>query len=311
MKWFFEILPKISVGLLMQNKLTVGLKGGMGNQLFQYFAASELSRLNSRKLVIDTSWYRRNVHANGLLSPRQFMLGQYSFSENVTISDDFNWKNSPLTERIFRRTSHQVSLCAGIAFELEQGTKLPRFLSNIYISGHWIKNPILPSRNKLREVLVDNLLRPSSTYLQLRSELRNKKVIAVHIRLGDYLNFQEVYGVTGESYHVDAIKELHRVYPDHSSEIWLFSDDTFTAEKILSQHFKVDRVIDESYGLGEAESIALMSEASAIIGSNSTFSWWAGYLSKSELTKVVMPKQYMRGILMKETGLYISDWLYL
>jgi hypothetical protein len=80
---------------------------------------------------------------------------------------------------------------------------------------------------------------------------------------------------------------------------------------MLSQYYKIDKVIDESHGLCEAESIALMSESSAIVGSNSTFSWWAGYLSKSELTKVVMPKQYMRGILMKETGLYVSDWLYL
>ena len=80
---------------------------------------------------------------------------------------------------------------------------------------------------------------------------------------------------------------------------------------MLSQYYKIDKVIDESYGLCEAESIALMSESSAIVGSNSTFSWWAGYLSKNELTKVVMPKQYMRGILMKETGLYVSDWLYL
>lgn len=311
MKLSFKVLLKISAGLLMQNRLTVGLKGGMGNQLFQYFAASELSRSNGRELVLDISWYRRNVHANGLLGPRQFMLGQYSFSKDLTISEDFNWKNSPLTERILRRIPNQVALHTGVAFELERGAGIPRFLSNVYVSGHWIKNPILPPRETLRDFLVQKISSPSSSYLRLRRELQSKKIIAVHIRLGDYLNFQEVYGVTGESYHVDAIKELHRVYPDHSSEIWLFSDDTFTAEKMLSQHFKVDRVIDESYGLGEAESIALMSEASAIIGSNSTFSWWAGYLSKSELTKVVMPKQYMRGILMKETGLYISDWLYL
>jgi len=111
----------------MQNRLTVGLKGGMGNQLFQYFAASEISRSNSRELVLDISWYRRNVHANGLLSPRQFMLGQYSFSKDLTISEDFNWKNSPLTERILRRIPNQVTLHTGVAFELERDAGVPRF----------------------------------------------------------------------------------------------------------------------------------------------------------------------------------------
>lgn len=311
MKLSFKVLLKISAGLLMQNRLTVGLKGGMGNQLFQYFAASELSRLNSRELVLDISWYRRNVHANGLLSPRQFMLDQYSFSKDLTISEDFNWKNSPLTERILRRIPNQVALHTGVAFELERGAGVPRFLSNVYVSGHWIKNPILPPRETLRDFLVQKISSPSSNYLRLRRELQRKRIIAVHIRLGDYLHFQEVYGVTSASYYLEAIKKLDNLNSDNSSTVWLFSDDPLGATKMLSQYYKIDKVIDESHGLCEAESIALMSESSAIVGSNSTFSWWAGYLSKSELTKVVMPKQYMRGILMKETGLYVSDWLYL
>lgn len=295
----------------MHNKLTVGLKGGMGNQLFQYFAAAEFSRLSERELVIDTSWYKRNVHSNGLLNPRQFTLNQYAFHEDLRITSDFNWQNSPLTERIFRRIPNRFGIGAGLAFDLKRGSNIPQFCSNVYISGHWIKNPILPPRKELREMLVENIVSPSPGYIQLRRELKTKKIISVHMRLGDYLNFQEVYGVTSESYYLNAVRALKNALKGKPSEIWLFSDDPLSATEILSSNLKIDKVINESLGLRDAESIALISESSGIVGSNSTFSWWASYLSKRELTKVVMPKQYMQGTLMKDTGLYVSDWLYL
>ena len=295
----------------MNNRLTVGLKGGMGNQLFQYFAAAEFSRLSERELVIDTSWYKRNVHLNGLLNPRKFTLNQYSFHKDLRITSDFNWKNSPLTERVFRRIPNGFGISAGIAFELKQGSNIPQRLSNMYISGHWIKDPILPQREELREMLVENIVSHSPGFIQLRRALRAKKIISIHIRLGDYLNFQEVYGVTSAGYYLGAIRAIKNTLQEYPSEIWLFSDDPPAATEMLSSNLKIDKVINESFGLSEAESIALISESSGIVGSNSTFSWWASYLSKTELTKVVMPKQYMRGTLMKDTGLYVSDWLYL
>jgi len=295
----------------MHSRLTIGLKGGMGNQLFQYFAAEEFSRLSERELVIDTSWYEREVHSNGLLNPRKFTLNQYSFHKDLRITNDFNWRNSPLTERIFRRIPIRFGISAGIAYELKRGSNIPQLLSNVYISGHWIRNPILPPREELREMLVENIVSPSSGFIQLRKVLQNRKIISVHIRLGDYLNFQEVYGVTSKSYYIDAIRALENALKGNPSEVWLFSDDPLAATEMLSSKLKIDKVINESFGLSEAESIALISESSGIVGSNSTFSWWASYLSKSEKTKVVMPKQYMRGTLMKDTGLYVSEWLYL
>jgi hypothetical protein len=295
----------------MQNRLTVGLKGGMGNQLFQYFAAAEFSRLNDRELVIDISWYKRNIHSNGLLNPRQFVLDQYSFHKDLEIINEFTWQNSPITERIFRRIPNRLGIRAGVAFELKRGAEIPHFLSNAYLSGYWIKNPILPPREELREKLVEGILTPSLGYFQLREELQNNRVIAIHIRLGDYLNFREVYGVTNESYYVNAIREIANAMVGNTSGIWLFSDDPVAAAELVSSSLKIDKVINDSYGLNEAESIALISAASGIVGSNSTFSWWASYLSKEDLTQVVMPKKYMRGTLMKDTGLYVSDWLYL
>jgi hypothetical protein len=120
-----------------------------------------------------------------------------------------------------------------------------------------------------------------------------------------------VYGVTSKSYYLDAIRALENALNGNPSEVWLFSDDPLAATEILSSYVNIDKVINDSFGLGEAESIALISESSGIVGSNSTFSWWASYLSKSEKTRVVMPKEYMRGTLMKDTGLYVSEWLYL
>ena len=47
--------------------ITVRLKGGLGNQMFQYAAARRLSLMHSTKVCLDISWYKN--HINGSFRP--------------------------------------------------------------------------------------------------------------------------------------------------------------------------------------------------------------------------------------------------
>jgi hypothetical protein len=80
---------------------------------------------------------------------------------------------------------------------------------------------------------------------------------------------------------------------DFSRPLWIFSDDIenvkteFKFIKSMNVHFV--KAPDNS---DPAESLILMSLASSIIISNSTFSWWAATLSSG--AKIVAPSKWFK-----------------
>ena len=295
----------------MKRLLRLILKGGLGNQLFQYFAGVELSNLHQRQLVVDTSWFSRNVHSNGLLDPRGYLLSQYEFSKKLHLESEMNWKNSPRTERTMKYLPKMVSHSLGFYDEMAREDHQCLIQREITVFGHWVMKPILPSREHLRLVLIDGIDNPSQNYLLLSAILGKRKVISIHHRLGDYKNFSDSYGVLGELYFTKAIEKLERQLNLKDSEVWLFSDEPELSLKLLSPRIDISKVITKEYNMNEAETIALISKSSGIVCSNSTFSWWAAFLSVEAKTSVVFPKFYMKNVLTRNTGLYLGGWEYL
>ena len=295
----------------MKKDLRVILKGGLGNQLLQYYAGLELSQYLDRQLVIDTSWFKRNVHSNGLLDQREFLLNQYKFSENINIIDKMNWKNSPLTERMIRKIPHRISNFIGFYPEMTQADYVIRTQKEIVIFGHWVNKPVLPTRDILRVHLVKNILNPSPSYSSLQKKVQQTNIISVHHRLGDYKNFGLQYGVIDEEYFAKAVRFLKRNLNSERQEVWLFSDEPELSLRMLSSKIEISQVISKHHKISESETISLISQSAGIVGSNSTFSWWAGLLSDDLKTSVIFPKDYMRDVETKQTGLYIDGWHYL
>lgn len=295
----------------MKEKLRLVLKGGLGNQLFQYFAGEELSRFYRRKLIVDVSWFERNIHKNGLLDKRNYLLGQYKFGKTLQITSEFSWKNSPKMERIIRKLPKHVGNFAGFYEEMSKDEKDYLFRDEITTFGHWVMTPILPKKEILKKKLVEGIANPSHGYMSLRESLLKKKVIAIHHRLGDYKNFGHYYGVIDENYFSNAIKRIEEIAKFKNHEVWLFSDEPKLSSSLLSKRFEISKVISDRYEINESETIALISQAAGIVCSNSTFSWWAAFLSDESTSSVVFPEYYMNDILTRNTGLYVRDWNYL
>lgn len=290
--------------------LRIILKGGHGNQLFQFFAGLELSRSLNRELVIDTSWYQRAGNNNGLLSPRQFSLDQYDVLSKFQVESALMWKNSIQVERAIKRLPYVISRFLGFYPELELNQNVKSVTQEIVTFGHWINRPILPSKIEIKTLLANQRVENSNELNDLRQEQSKVPVISIHFRLGDYENFKSVYDVNGLEYFINALRIIGESTDLKNAKIWLFSDEPKKAHDLISSMIKVDRVINETTRLNEAETISLMSHSHAIICSNSTFSWWAGYLSEDN-TQVYFPRQYLRGVSVESTGLYVNEWNYL
>ena len=102
--------------------------------------------------------------------------------------------------------------------------------------------------------------------------------IGIHVRRGDYLNLQDVHPVCSMEYYEKALKEL----PD--LPVYIFSDDIDWCK----DNFKGDRFkfSDQNF----IEDFELMTKCSYHIIANSSFSWWAAWLSDSK--KVIAPAKW-------------------
>lgn len=106
----------------------------------------------------------------------------------------------------------------------------------------------------------------------------NLDQVSIHVRRGDYVNNKFYVDLTKTDYYIRAMEQ----FPD--SEFLVFSDDI--------EWCKNERIFEGcefSEGKSEVEDMTLMSSCKGHIIANSSFSWWAAYISGN---KTVAPKQW-------------------
>ncbi len=89
--------------------------------------------------------------------------------------------------------------------------------------------------------------------------------------------------------------------------IWIFTDDQNFSETFLfsnDSHTYVD-----NKNLSPAETLKLMSRATAIVCANSTFSYWASMISKKE-TMIVAPGKWLKNM-EQDTDFFPKGWILL
>ena len=114
----------------------------------------------------------------------------------------------------------------------------------------------------------------------------------IHIRRGDYLEFNSIYGVLDQEYYRRGCDLLFNKIGKRP--IWLASDDVQGALAWLGKKLPITKILDPNKNYGAILTLELMSGFSGIIMANSTFSWWAAFLGTSRGTtqSVVIPKKF-------------------
>ena len=120
--------------------------------------------------------------------------------------------------------------------------------------------------------------------------------VAVHIRGGDYLKLPDYhYNLTTDYYR----EALHTI---GAEAVYVFTDDKQHAARVMPNK---DYTIFE--GGADVHDLFQMSKFSKIIMANSSFSWWAAYLSSAD---VIAPKKWF-GVKKqdyKTDDLYLPTW---
>lgn len=144
----------------------------------------------------------------------------------------------------------------------------------------------------IRPILLKNFT-PKYPPLECNKELykliNSCNSVCISIRRGDFLNpkYADKYYICNEAYIKRAIEKIKQL--TEKPILFFFSDDI----KWVKVNIKTD--LPSYYESGEDpvwEKLRLMYSCKHFIISNSTFSWWAQYLSRNESKIVISPDRW-------------------
>jgi hypothetical protein len=131
--------------------------------------------------------------------------------------------------------------------------------------------------------------------------IKHTESVSVHIRRGDYLSADEVYGgICTEAYYSAAIAHMQKKYPQ--AAFFFFSNEIKWAKKWLEKRYMKpgEDELDPRYCLIEETTehtgyldMMLMSKCKHHILANSSFSWWAAYLNDNPEKTVIAPDRWL------------------
>lgn len=308
----YDELHKIERGSFMAKRakrVTVYLFGGLGNQLFQYFAGLAAAEAMGAELYLKPFGQTSAVGREGELGIAAFntegtlisskiprRLQEKLLRRFVTLIDKF---------RLGRFSRHFGIFLADVSKLLEMKIGGPR---HVRLMGYFQDYKFLDFLERKEKVTALSLVNPSPWFVNLQEKARISKPIIVHIRRGDYLNHAETIGVLDFAYFKNALDAIPR---NENSEFWIFSDSLTVAKDFA--HFATlpdlrTSIIQAPSDSPDAESMLLMTLGSALVISNSTFSWWGAYLNKNA-DFIIAPKKWFKN-LDDPANLIPRNWIY-
>ncbi|ODM92849.1 O-antigen biosynthesis glycosyltransferase WbnK, partial [Orchesella cincta] len=262
------------------------IKGGIGNSLFQYACSYALARDKGRVLY--------NFITNSTLtSNRKFTSGAREFA-----LDKFQ---VPLDNWIDRTTVINTSQLRYLSdeqlfFRNYSDSAFLQLTSTAYCqSPEYWKNykEDIKSMFQLRLDAVNVTPKISKFAHQIEST----ESVAVHVRRGDFLHLNNGFDIP-ISYQRTAIHKLWKIFHQrgiHSPTFFIFSDDVqYAKDKLndLATFYSANFIYVSEANNTSIQDFYLMMKCKHFIIPNSTFSWWAAYLSRSSSEKVVIASAF-------------------
>ena len=299
--------------------ITVRLKGGLGNQMFQYALGRHLAIRNKSPLQLDLTYLQDRTPRKNFTF-RDYDLDIFALKVATIVTSD----QLPLAVRLnHNRIAQRLGLdrlmgefshrkinvvCDSRALEFD-----PRVLNlrgDLYLDGYWQTPKYFEQITEIirQEFVVrPELTKPSS---KLAGLIKNSQSVCVDVRRGDFVTNPEAakfHGSMGIEYYQFAEKIIsERVDRPH---FFVTSDDiNWCRENLRFAHptsFLGDDDIDPKF----SNKFCLMSQCRHYIIPNSTFAWWAAWLSNHAEKVVVAPKMWLKAAEMKTGDLIPSTWI--
>ncbi|TRZ49946.1 alpha-1,2-fucosyltransferase [bacterium] len=289
--------------------IIIRMKGGLGNQLFQYATGRALAIRKGVALKLDTSWF-------GNQSKRQYQLSHFKITAAIATPDEvakLRGENvSGIRAWVSRylqslRPYYKRSVFNEQYFYFD--TLVFNAARDVYLEGYWGSEKYF--------TVVAETIRSELTVKDpwddenwgMYQQICEVDSISLHVRRGDYANDpanNQAFGTCALEYYYQALALLiGRLRNPH---VFVFSDDIEWVQKNLV--LKAPHTYMSHNGPGrEYEDLRLMSHCRNHITANSTFSWWGAWLSPFQDKIVIAPKRWYRNMNRDTRDLLPRDWI--
>ena len=269
----------------------VRLWGGLGNQMFQYAFGYAMARELNVKLKLDTRFFTDEyIERNKHFSKQELNLFQLPIKYRTEVNRDGSYKGiSALQNRQISRLIRipprfSIITESGLVYIKETRLDYLKYLAdnpvnNAYYDGYWQSEEYFKKyKDELKiQFTLDNSR--VNEYVN-RTGINCTNSVAVHMRMGDYVNSKKL--LRNYNYIINPvyyIKAMDRIKNEiDSPKFFIFSNNIIKAMELLDDRYDVVFVNSDRY-YSDVEEFSIMSRCSNHIISNSTFSWWAAWLS--------------------------------
>lgn len=270
--------------------IVINLKGGTGNQLFQYAPGRHLAIKNNDTLKLDINGLERANKVGDIYRP--FQLSAFAVVQNIATPEEVRRLKYPygIISKAWRWISFKLSKDKNTLFH-------PQILNrkgDIYLDGYW-QSPLY--FDEIRDTLLTEITlkepfsAPAAAYA---TQISVTNSVSLHARRGDYVKNPRIhkeFGICSKGYYERAMREMEKLTP--SPTYFVFSDDIDWVKENLPVGEKAVFVKDPA--ITDVEELLLMSMCKHNIIANSSFGWWGAWLNKNPQKVVAAPTPWFDG----------------
>ncbi len=277
----------------------VSLRGGLGNQMFQYALGRRLSILRRTPLKLDITGFER-------CGPRRYGLNVFYIQEAFATPEEIAAIKGTSQEglvrlafRIRRKLEREFLPYYRRSTVSEPNVKpfdpnIMKAPRNVYLQGYWQTEKYFAEIQDIirREFTVK--YEQDDRSRELAKEIAGTQSVSIHVRRGDYvtrLGGRGPHIILPIEYYRRAVAKL--VEDVSNPHFFVFSDDI----EWVRDNFKVEHpvtVVDHNGAEKDYEDLRLMSQCKHHIIANSTFSWWGAWLCANPGKIVMAPQMWFK-----------------
>lgn len=280
--------------------LVVNLKGGLGNQMFQYALYTKLQQ-KGKQVYLDYSQIATEMQA----------LNRSTIFSDFRLDRTYNLQRmqgpfGTLYRRFLIRAFRKLT---NVLREKEESVYDAQVMQikNGYLDGYWQSEKyFLGCEEELRQRLQFKQELSDANRAILEKIRSAKCPISIHVRLGDYQQAENagLFGnICTRAYYEKAIAFCREKYEE--AAFFVFSNEPQKAVEMLN--LPNATIVDVNDELSAWADMYLMSKCHHNIIANSSFSWWAAWLNENPDKVIIAPSKWING---KQTpDIWPETWL--
>jgi len=266
------------------DRLVVYLKGGLGNQMFQYAAGRALALKNGMQLVLDVN----SGFARDKVFRRSFSLGDFSLNAKyATIMEQWPYWYKRLQDRLFSGTARLVQEYPWGIYLNETEIRFHDVIQKIntskyiFMDGYWQSERYFAD---FAGVIAKEFEMPTPSdplYLSMAKKIESCNSVCVGVRLFEELPGADkagVGGVTPFSFYKMAAERLAESV--RNPEYFLFCTTRSAIDGKIKLPGKIHYITCDDGFINAIDSLWLTSRCAHHIISNSSFYWWGAWLAE-------------------------------